>query len=311
MMWENHERALAEPNLARKRRLVAMLIAYGDDSSDRTRSTVFAVGMLIGTQDQWDRFKLEWDERTGGTPFHATDCESGWGSYRGMDRQARKDLYRDLVVLLSTSDLWGFSSAISIKAFRQVHPADKTYEMAYYACFASTLAMCAALGHVTIPPQSIDLVFDRNFERDPSTDLLYSYLGAWKGWRFHDNLGERISFADHRQESGIQAADLLTRETMKHMENTMLHTRERWSRASYVELRRNPRLHFHFIDRNEMELIVGSTFFKEGEPSYLERYQRWREENGIQGDSVVNRIRFMQLLDQGKVDHQAVQEDFD
>jgi hypothetical protein len=117
--------------------------------------------------------------------------------------------------MLAESDLFGFAAAVNIKEYREMYPDEKTHEMPYYSCFADALARCAALGHVTIPPQSIDLTFDQNFERDPSTADLYAYVGALKTFEFADHLGERMSFADYRKESGIQVADLLARETMK------------------------------------------------------------------------------------------------
>lgn len=73
-----------------------------------------------------------------------------------------------------------------------------------------------------MPPQKIDLTFDQNFERDPSTNDLYAYLGELKEWEHHGYLVDRVSFANYRREAGVQVADLLARETMKHMENTML-----------------------------------------------------------------------------------------
>jgi hypothetical protein len=77
-------------------RLQAMLIAYGDDSSDSKKATVFSVGIVLGSHAQWARFKPTWESRNGRIPFHATDCESGWGDYRNIDRDIRTRLYRDL-----------------------------------------------------------------------------------------------------------------------------------------------------------------------------------------------------------------------
>jgi len=130
--------------------------------------------------------------------------------------------------MLAESNLFGFAAAVNVRDYKERMPHEETHEMAYYACFADVLARCAALGSITMPPQKVDLTFDQNFERDPSTSDLYAYLGELKEWIHHSYLGERVTFANYRKESGIQAADLLARETMKHMENTMLESRERW-----------------------------------------------------------------------------------
>lgn len=271
-----------------------MLVAYGGDSADSKKQTVFSVAIVVGSSDQWRRFKPEWERRNGGVPFHAADCEAGWGNYKGIDRDVRTTLYRDLVSMLADSDLYGFSAAINIRHFNEGFADDHTSEMPYYLCFADVVARCAILGHITIPPQSIDLTFDQNYDRDPSTADLYNYLGSLKEWEFYGHLGERVTFADHRKETGIQVADLLARETMKHMENTMLEPRKRWARQSFVRLRTNPRIHVRFLDQQEfMEMSV--THPSALPESFMDDYRTWRIENGLQTDNLINRLRFMRL----------------
>jgi hypothetical protein len=285
-------------------RLHGMLIAYGDDSSDKKKSTVFSVAVVLGSRAQWRHFKPLWEKRNGSIPFHATDCESGWGDYRGIDREARTSLYRDLVGMLADSNLFAFSSAVNVAHFRQMFPTNETFEMPYYICFADVIANCAALGSIMIPAQKIDLTFDQNFERDPSTSDLYAYLGSLKDWSVHGHLGERITFANYRNESGIQVADLLARETMKHMENTMLIPRERWSRASWVRLRRNPRIHIRFVDRDELVATVSGFPSGMGEMS---DYKTWRSEHGITSDNLTNRLKYLRWCDSER-DIQSKQE---
>lgn len=47
-------------------RLEGMLIAYGDDSSDRKKATVFSVAVVLGASDQWGPFKALGKSGTGG-----------------------------------------------------------------------------------------------------------------------------------------------------------------------------------------------------------------------------------------------------
>ncbi len=142
--------------------------------------------------------------------------------------------------MLAESELFGFATAMNIQDFVKGYPGSHPKEEPYYLCFAEVAARCAGLGYVSVPAQQVDITFDQNFERDPSIADLYEYLGSLDDWPFHERLG-KTSFANYRKESGIQVADLVAREVMKHMENTMLASRERWSRHSFVKLNANPR----------------------------------------------------------------------
>jgi len=43
---------------------------FGDESSDATKSRVFAVAALFGNDDDWQILKDSWLDRTGGVVFH-------------------------------------------------------------------------------------------------------------------------------------------------------------------------------------------------------------------------------------------------
>jgi hypothetical protein len=70
-----------------------VLLTYGDDSSDRTRSRVFAASTVYANKDEWHRFALAWKERNGDRPFHATDCETDQGDFRETNHEDNKRLY--------------------------------------------------------------------------------------------------------------------------------------------------------------------------------------------------------------------------
>ncbi|HVN97968.1 MAG TPA: hypothetical protein VMT62_16180 [Syntrophorhabdaceae bacterium] len=84
----------------KKRWVIAMLIVFGDESHDEKEQRVFAVAGLVGTQEEWDALAVSWNQRTGGIPFHAADCESGHRNYKGWPKEDRDSLYADLVNML-------------------------------------------------------------------------------------------------------------------------------------------------------------------------------------------------------------------
>src|SRR5712692_10503716 len=99
-----------------------MLSVFGDESADETKQRVFAVAGVIGREEQWEQLEARWIARTGSFPFHAKDCESDQGDYKGIDHQQNQDLYKDLAQLLAASGLGGWGFAIDLLAQRQVFP---------------------------------------------------------------------------------------------------------------------------------------------------------------------------------------------
>src|ERR1700730_5734373 len=91
--------------------------AFGDESADATRSRVFAVAAVLGTEDVWADTMRQWLRRTRGLPFHANKCESEYANH--LDRQKHPDnlkLYADLTNILAESRLIGISVALDLAA---------------------------------------------------------------------------------------------------------------------------------------------------------------------------------------------------
>src|SRR2546425_12783756 len=51
------------------------LKVFGDESADETRSRVFAVAGVIGSEAEWQLAMRDWLRRTRGMSFHANECE--------------------------------------------------------------------------------------------------------------------------------------------------------------------------------------------------------------------------------------------
>jgi hypothetical protein len=87
---------------------------YGDESADETKTRVFAVAGVLGTEDEWQLAMREWLRRTRGLPFHAKECESNYGK----DKQQHDNdlaLYKDLTEILAASYLVGFAVALDLQ----------------------------------------------------------------------------------------------------------------------------------------------------------------------------------------------------
>ncbi|HVN97967.1 MAG TPA: hypothetical protein VMT62_16175 [Syntrophorhabdaceae bacterium] len=83
---------------------------------------------------------------------------------------------------------------------------------------------------ISVPQQKVRFVFDRNPKTNASAEVLYSFLTETSGWEGASYL-DSITFAS-RSEVGIQAADILAREAMKHADNLFIGPKRRPVRKS-------------------------------------------------------------------------------
>jgi len=125
---------------ARKKKvLIKVLSVFGDDSSDEQGERIFAIAGIIGTQELWDLIEPKWLSRTGGIPFHATDCEADQGDYKDIAHDKNRELYKDLTQLLAHSGLFGFGVVIDLVAYNTFVPHE--YEDSpYMFCFCRVIS---------------------------------------------------------------------------------------------------------------------------------------------------------------------------
>ncbi len=115
-----------------------MINIYGDESADSKSERVYAVAALHGTQEQWEKLRILWRERLGDKVFHAADCESGYGDFRGVPEKERHTLHLDLTRILAASGLYGWGVAIDLKGCKSVFPTALP-EHSACSCFLRTI----------------------------------------------------------------------------------------------------------------------------------------------------------------------------
>lgn len=203
-----------------------MLCVYGDESADETKERVFAVGGVIGREDDWAALEGKWRGRTGGVPFHANDCESDQGDFKGRLHSENLALYRDLATILAESgNIGGWAFAIDLKANREAFP--DSPDLSYYKGFLEVIyAMknCAANNSETVR-----FIFDMRQESEHNAGMLYGMFAELPELKQY--VADEISFVSSKDNARVQVADLFTREAMKALDNTL----------APIGKRRNPR----------------------------------------------------------------------
>lgn len=239
-----------------------MIHVYGDDGADARKERVIAVAVLAGQENWWQSVEDQWEVRCGGIPFHATDCESGHGSYENMPRDDRRAMYADLTGILASSMVGGIGIAIDLVAQKQIIPGalPLAYYRAFLECVERSANVAENLGEVA------ELTFDISTENEYNAGLLYSWARNGDA-RFRQWLAPKISFIPWRESARVQTADLLAYEAWKALDHTvgpvkrkrksweLLRATGRFETLSYGEQwMRDLKAH---IDSGALEKIVG------------------------------------------------------
>jgi hypothetical protein len=229
----------------RSRKVVVSLVycAYGDESRDETALRVYAVAGIFGSQEDWSALEGQWAERLGGKVFHAADCECGYGEFSGIPKSERLGLYRDLTTLVVKSKLMGVATAINVADFSESFP-EEDQHAPYIWGFADVVENMAQLAFVSMPSDTVKIVFDRNQDVQYNAIEIYNFLVHSKrlASTLRQHLADEVSFACRRT-LGVQVADLIARESMKNLDANASNS-GRPTRQSFQALRDTRRFSF-------------------------------------------------------------------
>ena len=266
-----------------------MLSAFGDESHDSTKTRIFAVAGLLGDESQWASFRQRWNARLGGLVFHAADCESGYGDFRGIPEGGRHRLHRGLARMVAESGLIGYGHAIDLAGCRAAAPSVMAEfpDMPYYECFLKTVIKLSDFAAHFVPRDKVEFTFDRHRETQYNAGLLFRWITGYK-----PDIRETMSFGS-RQEAGIQAADLWARELMKRCDTHLFDDRAR-PRPQWTALASTKRFQFHFTLGRELARTLDET---PDLPGFDHTdYDRWRKKQKM-ADNLSNRFRYVSHLD--------------
>lgn len=270
------------------------LLVYGDDSSDEKRERVCAVAAVVGTWQAWRLLEREWLVRTNGIPFHAKDCESDRGDYKGTPHAENKSVYKDLVTILANSHICGLGVAVDLMAAKRAFPNPNMADISYYRSLTRVLQ---AMTHLARENDEIaDITFDHRLDTEHNVGLLYTSARENQAeWTPH--LAAKIAFDTPRMQPRIQVADLLAHEAMKALDSYVGPVK-RPTRKSWAALRATGRFEteahsdewFNDLKKKYPEVVKKVGF---GEQDYV----KWLAERNRQ-HNMSNVIHFFNWFDQ-------------
>jgi hypothetical protein len=250
---------------------------------------------LIAKQYVWERFKQTWLQRTNGKIFHASDCESDHGDFAVTSANSHDDnlrLYADLVRILAQSGVRGYAAALDVAAWIEVFP-EVPKDVGYYKCFTEVIKHFSYTSDYHDGTE-LEFTFDQRQESQYNAGLLYNYFVAMPECKERNVfMGATVNFGS-REDVRIQAADIVAREAMKHLDNFGKRGMRR-SMQALAELPGGP-FKFDFFTRDyctdtrakwsELEKVTGMT---------PETYASWLNANRLV-DNWSNRFRFVHWL---------------
>ena len=268
-----------------------MIYVYGDDGADAKRERVVAVSAVAGTEDQWQNLESEWIARCDGIPFHAKDCESDQGDYRGFPHEENKALYRELVGILSNSGLSGIAIAMDLAAQFQVFP--DSASLSYYRSFVEVLQRTSEMAENQ--GQIAKLTFDISTENEFNAGYLYNVMRDGDP-RIREWLAPEISFVSAKLSARVQAGDMLAYEGWKALDHTVGPVKR--PRKSWDALRSTGRFETYSYSIewfNDLRKHIESGNLTQMVKFTPEDYQNWLQEVGRQ-HNLTNMFTFIDRM---------------
>jgi hypothetical protein len=265
----------------RRNRKAVLIVycTYGDESRDPSKKRVYAVAGAFAHQDEWDKLELEWSARLGGLTFHASDCECDKGDFGKFTHTENQTLYRDLVGIIGRHKVNGHGVAINVADYSSCFPYDEEHAP-YVWGFGDVIQISSELAYLSIPSGEVKITFDNNQELQFSASEMYRYLLESKRLKTRGNLFGEVAFACRRT-VGIQVADLIARETMKHLDNKIGPV-YRAVRLSMSALMKNDKVRFFHLDKSHFQDAVNNFPASMESVSTRAAYSQWLRAKGLQ-----------------------------
>ena len=259
-----------------------MLSVFGDESSDEKQARVFAVAGVVGYEVDWQDTEREWRDRTGGEPFHASECER---------KEGGKELYKDLTQIIANSRLGARGMAIDLAALRDFFPGVPR-DLGYYKCFMDVIIWLVdnAAKRFNEP---IEFTFHHGRESQYNAGKLYDTLVNTPEWEDGGLFMQtKISFEGGKNPR-IQMADLIARETMKSLDHQILGKSKRISTTVLCD----KNVSIGLFDRN----ACANWRSEVDRVNIGPQYGTWLKKNKLAMDNMSNRIRYIEWFQAEKI----------
>jgi hypothetical protein len=248
---------VAHPACSRER-LLAMFIAYFDESGHPSDTLVMTMAGVVATAKNWARFEEKWKRilrRYQVSALHMTDYESGHGEFTGWDADKRVSFIADLAGILKNTMMYGVANSLTVQDWNGTigKDLDASGRKRYLAPYVMLLESCITTiaESVSIPDEeNVACVFDQNSIVQHFSSIFYRALVEVRDYPI--NFGT-ITYADRTKIVPLQAADMIAYEAFKYASRWDEHTEGRPRRKLLRNLSATGCMNFGRFNRGDFE----------------------------------------------------------
>lgn len=201
---------------ARAGGLWAMLSAYFDESGTHQGSPICVVAGLLASPLQWERLTASWAKtlaQAGVSDFHASDCVTGGGCFKGWERTEREKLYGRFVKIVTRFAAYRIWTALVMDDFH-LHYQDKEEKRPYRICAFGCASRVKAVASKRGPAFDVDYIFDQGPKGKWTYAAFDRLLDQGRGSHYY-RMGT-LAKGDRLKMLPLQAADLHAYEVFRY-----------------------------------------------------------------------------------------------
>ncbi len=212
LFWSRHE-------------VISMLTAYFDESGTHKQSPAIAISGYIASVEEWERFDGAWtamlrDERL--SMMHWTDLENRKGAFKGWTKERQLALQNRAIAIIRETVRCGFSTAVLVNDYYLIAQGspETAHQGACAFAFADNLKLVGMWIEANSISEPINYVIEHGGgyggELQPA---LHHIPLAELRTQFRVSSLKSISYAEKKDVSPLQAADILAYESYKYVIN--------------------------------------------------------------------------------------------
>lgn len=194
-----------------------MLLAYADESGHAADLKCRHVGMagIVAPSETWEELDRLWPTilaRYRLENFHMREYAHRRGPFADWPEERRRTLMKELLDAIASLSPTIVGSVVSMHAWRALPASDSALFVDPYYCCVQEFVYMAEVHGATVGEDKVSIILSQNTEfRGKAKSLADVLLNS----KTMPGVLTSISYADMREQPGLQAADLVAYETVK------------------------------------------------------------------------------------------------
>lgn len=197
-----------------------MLIAYLDESG-AVGTPILTIAGYPSDESKWKRFECEWRKclkEHGARYLHMRELSQSRGEFKGWPEEKRRAFLGQLISIIKSCVVFRVGAVVPYKDYQQTVGAIEPQPnrlTPFWCCFLSSISAILAYCEQRGITDGVALVFDENTQPKRHADGYFASLQELPEIKNRHQLVS-LSFADDKEATPLQAADLLAYELNKY-----------------------------------------------------------------------------------------------